>query len=130
MVVIITISASKLLFYHSPVPLEALSFCLFSRFFAYKGVIFKSFNKHNYNCTIRSAVCQLADKLPGQINERKGFIVAELYPVRENNSSATHHMKITVKVTEHWHALSKGCVESPSLEIFKSHLRTVLGNQF
>jgi len=35
----------------------------------------------------------------------------------------------TVRVTKHLHRLSGKVVESPSLEIFKSHLDTVLGNQ-
>ncbi|KFQ88236.1 hypothetical protein N337_01037, partial [Phoenicopterus ruber ruber] len=34
----------------------------------------------------------------------------------------------TVRVTEHWHRLPREAVESPSLEIFKSHLEMVLGN--
>ncbi|KFQ58288.1 hypothetical protein N334_05658, partial [Pelecanus crispus] len=33
-----------------------------------------------------------------------------------------------VRVTECWHRLPRKVVESPSLEIFKSHLDMVLGN--
>ncbi|KFV81130.1 hypothetical protein N308_05494, partial [Struthio camelus australis] len=33
-----------------------------------------------------------------------------------------------VRVTEHWHRLPREAVESPSLEIFQSHLDMVLGN--
>ncbi|KFV49759.1 hypothetical protein N341_12784, partial [Tyto alba] len=35
---------------------------------------------------------------------------------------------LTVRVTEHWHRLTREVVESPSLEIFKSHLDMILGN--
>jgi len=34
----------------------------------------------------------------------------------------------TVRVTEHWNRLLRQVVESPSLETFKSHLDTILGN--
>lgn len=34
----------------------------------------------------------------------------------------------TVRVIEPWHRLPWLCLESPSLEIFKSHLGTVLGS--
>ena len=35
-----------------------------------------------------------------------------------------------VRVTEHWHTLTKEVVESPSFDILKSHLDMVLGNLF
>ena len=34
----------------------------------------------------------------------------------------------TVTVTERWHKLPREVMESPSLEVFKSHLVTFLGN--
>ena len=33
-----------------------------------------------------------------------------------------------VRVMEHWNRLPREAVESPSLEIFKTHLNTYLGN--
>ena len=36
---------------------------------------------------------------------------------------------VTVRVTKPWHRLPREAVESPSLEIFRSHLDMVLGNQ-
>jgi len=34
-----------------------------------------------------------------------------------------------VRVAEHWHRLPREAMESPSLEIFKTYLDTVLGSQ-
>lgn len=34
----------------------------------------------------------------------------------------------TVRVTEHWHRLPREIVKSPSMEILRSHLEMVLGN--
>ncbi|KFP59545.1 hypothetical protein N322_01891, partial [Cariama cristata] len=34
----------------------------------------------------------------------------------------------TVRVTDHWHRLPREVEESPSLDAFKGHLHTVLGN--
>lgn len=88
-------------------------------FSAYKGVIFKSFNKPKSNCSIRSAVCYLADKLPGQTIKRKRCLAPELYPVRE----IILLLLIIGKSLLEWLNTGTGCVvESPSLEIFKSHL--------
>jgi len=34
----------------------------------------------------------------------------------------------TLRVTEHWNRVPRGAVDSPSLEIFKTHLDAVLCN--
>ncbi|KFV74415.1 hypothetical protein N308_04920, partial [Struthio camelus australis] len=34
----------------------------------------------------------------------------------------------SVRVTEHWNRLPREAVESPSLEIFQTHLDAILGN--
>lgn len=53
----------------------------------------------------------------------------------EGNGHKLKHRKIyrnirnkffTLRVTEHWNKLSRGAVEPPSLEIFKTHLDTFL----
>ena len=57
--------------------------------------------------------------------------------VRGNGHRLKHkrlHLNIrkrffTVRVTKHWHRLPRDVAESSSLEIFKSRLDTVLGNQ-
>ncbi|KAK4818686.1 hypothetical protein QYF61_017907 [Mycteria americana] len=68
---------------------------------------------------------------------------ARLFPVVPGDRTRGHGHKLrhsrvplnirkrflTARVTEHWHRLPREVVESPSLEIFKSRLDTVLGNQ-
>jgi len=65
------------------------------------------------------------------------FSVVSSNRTRGNGHTLKHrwlHLKIrkhcfAVRETEHWHRLSRGVVESPSLKIFKNHPDMVLGNQ-
>lgn len=47
---------------------------------------------------------------------------------KRSSSNIKEHF-FPVRVTEHWHRFPREIVESPSLEIFESHLDTVLSNQ-
>ncbi|KFV80689.1 hypothetical protein N308_11097, partial [Struthio camelus australis] len=50
------------------------------------------------------------------------------YKLKPRKFCLNMRKNFTVRVTEHWNRLPREAVESPSLEIFQSHLDSILGN--
>jgi len=52
------------------------------------------------------------------------------HKLKHRNFHLNMRNNFTPRVTEHWNRLPREVVDSPSLEIFKTHLDTVLCNLF
>ena len=65
--------------------------------------------------------------IPGKVMEQLILEIISRHSKDEQIIRSSQH-GFTVRVTKHWHRLPWEVVESPSLEIFKSHLDMVLGN--
>lgn len=59
------------------------------------------------------------------------FLVPGPEAQTETQKAPSEHQETLLHrgLTEHWHMLPKDVVDCPALEIFKSHLDTVLGKQ-